>query len=77
MILRKAVMDDLPLIMEIIDQARFYLKENGVDQWQDGYPSECDIKSDIAKGNSYVLVSEEMLIGTAAVIFDAKNLQLY
>ena len=43
MILRKAVMDDLPLIKEIIDQARFYLKENGVDQWQDGYPSECDI----------------------------------
>jgi len=77
MILRKAVMDDLPLIMEIIAQARFYLKENGVDQWQDGYPSECDIKSDIAKGNSYVLVSEEMLIGTAAVIFDGEKTYSY
>jgi len=73
MVMRKATVHDIPGIMEIIKQARAYLKENGVDQWQNGYPDENVILNDILNENSYVLVSEEALIGTAAVIFDGEK----
>ena len=73
MVMRKATVHDIPGIMEIIKQARAYLKENGVDQWQNGYPDENVILNDILNENSYVLVSEEALIGTAAVIVDGEK----
>ena len=73
MLLRKSTVKDLPTIMDIINQARIYLKQNGIDQWQNGYPDQNDIRSDIERDNSYVLVAEEVLAGTAAVSFDGKT----
>ena len=48
--LRKAHPADLPEIMTIIHQAQKSLAEQGVDQWQDGYPDEAAILRDIEKG---------------------------
>ena len=71
--LRKTEEKDLIQIMEIIKSAQGYLKENGVDQWQDGYPSSQDIKSDIIKGDSYVLVKDDQVIGTAYIAFEEEQ----
>lgn len=63
---------DLQQIMILIAQAQAYFKEQGVDQWQNGYPDEACILNDIANGYSYVLFSGDQLIATAMISFDGE-----
>ncbi len=61
MSLRKANAGDIFAIMEIINQAKVKLANDGLDQWQDGYPNEGVIENDIALGHAYVWdVSEKI-----------------
>lgn len=50
----KASPGDKSDIISLIDEAKGFLKANGVDQWQDGYPDEEVILKDIS-GDAYVL----------------------
>ena len=70
MIFRKSVKEDIENIMNIINQAKRYFKENKIDQWQNGYPNEETIQNDIKNNNSYVLESDNKIIATAMVSFD-------
>lgn len=63
----KAELMELDKIMDIIDQAKRYLKEKEIDQWQDGYPNREVIYDDILKGQSYVLKHEDV-IGTMVLM---------
>lgn len=54
---------DLPLIVSLFDASRKTMKEQGIDQWQDGYPFESDIEYDIESNQAYVLYSEDNLVG--------------
>ncbi|GLB46029.1 N-acetyltransferase [Philodulcilactobacillus myokoensis] len=65
--LRKATEKDLPSILDIIDSAKKYLKEQNIDQWQTGYPHEDDIKEDIKNGVNYVLIVGNQVAGTATL----------
>lgn len=55
---------DIKDIMKIINQAKAYFKEHGINQWQDGYPNEQSIEEDINQNKSYVLIDENKVIGT-------------
>lgn len=46
---------DFPAVMQIIRQAQQYLKELGIDQWQDNYPNENTLMQDLAAQTGYVL----------------------
>lgn len=70
---RKAVVTDANKIMDIIGQAQAYFKECGIDQWQDNYPNPQTIMKDIDNGNSYVLLKDDIIIGTVAIIFDIEK----
>ncbi len=61
---RKSTFLDCQSIMEMIDQAKTYFKEQGIDQWQNGYPNIEVIKQDIEQENSFVLVKDEVPIAT-------------
>jgi len=62
---------DIPAIMSIISDAQSYLKDLGIDQWQDGYPNEEQILIDIKNEDSYVIANEEnAVMGT--VVFTTK-----
>ncbi len=65
----KAKVKDIPQIMEIIKDAQNYLRENGIDQWQNNYPNPEVLKNDIANGNSYLIKDNSKIIATAAIIF--------
>ncbi|NLN41975.1 MAG: GNAT family N-acetyltransferase [Clostridiales bacterium] len=65
---RKAVETDLNAVMNIISQAQNYLKEQGIDQWQNGYPNRQTIINDIENGHSYVLLKDDIIVGTVAII---------
>lgn len=67
---KKATKEDLPKIMEIIGQAKEFFKTKGINQWQDNYPNEEVITDDINKGESYILVKDDKIIGTVAVSFE-------
>lgn len=70
--LRKTMFGDIKQVMEIIEQGKSYLKSNGVDQWQNGYPNEAVIREDIGNGYGYVLADERNVVGTVALSFDGE-----
>lgn len=67
--LRKAQPADLPLIWEILQQAIERRQLDGSRQWQDGYPNENSIRTDMQNGNAYVLVDGDETVAYAAIIF--------
>ena len=73
MIIRKSSKEDVKDIMKIINKAKEFLKENGVDQWQDGYPNSETIENDILNNDSYVLLKDNKIIATLAISFDGEK----
>lgn len=70
---RKATKKDIPRIMEIISSAQKYMKENKINQWQDGYPNESSIADDINSEKSYVLEDSGNIIATTYLSFDGES----
>lgn len=65
--LRQATNEDLPAIKNIIHEAIAFLDEQGIDQWQKGYPSDGDLETDVKNGIAYVLVVDKQIAGFAAL----------
>ncbi len=70
MILRKATTADAPVVWEILQQAIEQRRQDGSEQWQDGYPNEKSIAADIAAGCGYVLEEHSAVLAYAAIISD-------
>ncbi|BAP86616.1 N-acetyltransferase GCN5 [Paucilactobacillus hokkaidonensis JCM 18461] len=64
---RQATNQDLPIIKAIMADAKSYLKQQGIDQWQDGYPSDQNLVDDINNEITYVLIIDGQIAGTAAL----------
>lgn len=62
----------MPQIMAIIAQAQAYLAEQGIDQWQSGYPDEPAMREDIRLGQGYVLAEGPQVLGIASIVFDGE-----
>ena len=60
---------DLEGIMAVIHDAQRTMGEAGLDQWQDGYPSEEIIRDDIRNGESRVWEEDGTILGTAMLSF--------
>ncbi len=60
---------DLPAVAAIIDQAKAFLKAQGIDQWQDGYPNEAVIREDMRLRNAYVYAPGGEPLAIATVVF--------
>jgi len=68
--LRKANQSELPVSWEIIQYAIAQRKQDGSDQWQDGYPNETTLQHDLDNGNAYVITEGDTVLAYAAIIFD-------
>ena len=79
--IRPTELKDLPLVMEIYDYARAFMRANGnATQWIDGYPSESFIRQEIEDGHSYVCTDEQgEILGTFCFILgeDPTYLNIY
>lgn len=60
--IRHSSTNDLKHIMEIIHYAQRYLASLNIDQWQDGYPNEAQIRKDIENNESYIVENDEQEI---------------
>lgn len=67
--IRLVNMDELSIAMDIIDQAKAYLRAQGIDQWQDGYPDETSIRQDIEARRGYFLLADDAVAGYLCVDF--------
>lgn len=63
-----AKVDDIDAIMEVIEDARLFLKEEGNGQWQDGYPDRCDLLNDIKNERLFVIKDETNTIAAVCAI---------
>ena len=63
--IRKSAPDDIPEMMEIFAAARRFMARTGnPDQWSEDYPGEELLKSDIASGDSHVILSGGRIVAT-------------
>ena len=72
--LNKAVIEDLDFIWNILQQAIQKRKEEGSDQWQDGYPNPDVIKDDIYNGFAYVVKQNNSDIIAYVAISDKEEI---
>jgi len=63
--LRKAKNNELDKILQIINEGKQFLKEQGINQWQHGAPGINDIEKDIKQETSYVYELDGEIVGTA------------
>lgn len=66
---RKGILSDLETMRDIITEAQGTMAQLGIDQWQDGYPTDEQLRTDIQAGNTRLLLQGETVMGTAALCF--------
>ncbi|MQB60210.1 GNAT family N-acetyltransferase, partial [Lactobacillus reuteri] len=59
MYFKKATLDDLDTIIDILSDGRNQLAEAGVNQWQGDYPSHKQITADIMQGSAYLFNADD------------------
>jgi hypothetical protein len=67
--LRKADISDITSIWEILQQAIEQRRQEGSEQWQNGYPNLQTVFDDITNGYGYVITDNAVIIAYAAIIF--------
>jgi len=69
MYFKKATLDDIDTIIDILSDGRNQLAEAGVNQWQGDYPSRNQITADIMQGSAYLFNStDDATVGAVAVV---------
>ena len=68
--IRKSTFEDLPVILNLRDQAREIMRSYGnKDQWPEGYPLQEKFENDIEQGHSYLMMDGQgLVVGTFAFI---------
>ncbi len=69
MIIRKATLQDIPLLLRLADEARDTMRKSGNHhQWTKGYPSAEIFRKDIANGCCHIVETDGEVVGTFAFI---------
>lgn len=65
--IRKTTLQDIDSVLVIIEEAKQYFKEQGINQWQDGYPNRNSIINDINNKEGYVLEENGQILATCMI----------
>jgi hypothetical protein len=66
---RKATPSEIPQIWDILRKRQARRKEDGSNQWQDGYPNQTGYKT-IDKNAGFVLTEGDTIIGYSALLIN-------
>ncbi len=69
MTLRKASWEDEAAVVGLYQEAQEFLRAQGIDQWQDGYPNAASFRADVQEGTGWVWEEEGQVRGTACLAF--------
>ena len=72
MVILPATEADLQAVIELVAQGRAALARQGVDQWQDGYPSPETIRRDLLRGDGRIVRIDGAAAAYAAFFFDGE-----
>ena len=67
---RQAIKEDSLQVWSILEKAIQRRREDGSQQWQDGYPNLSVVENDIARGHGYVLTLGDVIIGYTAILIN-------
>ncbi len=70
MIKRIANENDMEQIMEIVENAKSYMKENKINQWSENYPNEDVFLTDLKENRLYVAEINGKVVGMAVLVLD-------
>jgi len=70
--LRKVTEKEITTALLFIEQATTHLKEQGIDQWQDGYPNLESIKEDVKAYRGYFVTADETPAGYLCLDFEGE-----
>ena len=73
MIIIKATYDDLDQIMSIVEEAKSFLKDHNINQWQNGYPNVDTFKNDIDNNRLYVVKDMDEILAVFAIVTYESN----
>lgn len=68
----KVDVTQLNIASNMIEQGRTYLKSQGIDQWQNGYPNTESIQQDIDNNKGYFLTDGENYLAYLCMDFDGE-----
>lgn len=74
---RQARQEDEAQIWKILTHAIQRRKEDGSQQWQDGYPNPSVVAADIQKENGYVLTDGNNIVGYCAILVNDEPAYAY
>jgi len=68
-IIREARLEDMAEIMKVMEAAKEVMRQSGnMHQWEDGYPSEAVIKTDMEKDGGFVVEDDGKVVGYFAFL---------
>lgn len=70
--LRLVALHEIHTAMEIIDAAKRHLKQQGINQWQTGYPDSNCIRQDIETGKGFFVADEAGILGYLCIDYDGE-----
>lgn len=70
MIKRIANENDMEQIMEIVENAKSYMKEDKINQWSENYPNEDVFLTDLKENRLYVAEIYGKVVGMAVLVLD-------
>ena len=57
-------------VMHFINDAKLYLKEKGINQWQNGYPNMETVKKDVEFLRGFFILRDKISIGYVCIDFE-------
>ena len=72
MTVKRTTEEDIASVVAIYDEARKTIAALGIDQWQNGYPSEEVVLADIEKDQSYLCEIDGRVCATFAMLTDGE-----
>ena len=65
--MRRALENDIDLILQIYDEAKTWMRDRGIQQWDQDYPGIANIRNDMKNDEIFVFETNENLYGVASL----------
>lgn len=69
--IRKAEAFDMPAVLDTLKRCVAWMKSQGIDQWDDRYPTHRKFAQDIERGN--LILSDAQVVVAAAIVLDTHS----
>lgn len=71
---RECKIEDIPAVVDIINEAKTYFRKHNIPQWQNEYPSFLDIEKDILNNGAYCIAYEGKVVAYSYIaLFEDPN----